>query len=444
MTIARRSASLRVPTLHAGGLTALSALAVLALLAVPTRAGVLVVDASGGGEFTSLPQALVFAQDGDTLFVRPGNYIVPVSPLNVVDRSLTIAGDGTGPVLTGPIRVIQNVPGKRVVLRNLVASAQQYGNLLEGLTVQGGDVLAEECSFQGHDGQVSIGGTPGSPGALVNAGHLVLVRCTVTGGRGADTFFPYIPNGTRGGYGVQTFARVSIYGSTILGGDGGNFVGFGGAQGTGGVGGSGVVGENCSVFLGGSTTQGGDAGGGDLITQSPLDYAGGDGGTMIGACDLRVIGTLFVGGAGGQIAGGGIGQTGSSLNAIFSTVIEYPGPYRSYQLGPATPEGSSVQLDYAGVQGDLVLLFVALSPAGAPLPGKQGVWHLGSPLLGPYLFGPVSAADGTLSLSILVPAGGLTPDVAVLLYEQAFVKPANGPALLSSPSTHLVVDDHLW
>ena len=440
MTIARRSMSLRIPTL---GAVAITALAALAMLAAPARAGVLVVDASGGGEFTSLPLALAGAQDGDTVLVRPGNYVVPVSPPVVVDRSLTIAGDGTGPVFTGPIKVIQNVPGKRVVLRNLVASAQGFNNLFEGLSVQGGDVLAEDCSFQGHDGMVSIGGTAGFAGARVDSGHLVLVRCTVTGGRGTDTFFPYVPNGTRGGDGVQAFARVSIYGSTILGGDGGDFVGFGGAQGTGGVGGAGVWGELCSVFLGGTTAQGGDAGDGDLITQSPLDYAGGDGGTLVGPCDLRVVGTLFVGGAGGQIAGGGIGQTGSSLNAIFSTVIEYPGPYRSYQLGPATPEGSSVQLDYAGVQGDLVLLFVALSPAGAPLPGKQGVWHLGTPLLGPYLFGPVSAADGTLSLSILVPAGGLTPDVAVLLYEQAFVKPANGPALLSSPSTHLVVDDNL-
>src|SRR5262249_37557434 len=160
-----------------------------------------------------------------------------------------------------------------------------------------------------HDGMISIGGTAGSAGARVDAGHLVLVRCTVTGGRGADTFFPYVPNGTRGGSGVQAFARVSIYGSTILGGDGGHFVGFGGAQGTGVVGGAGVWGELCSVFLGGTTAQGGDAGDGDLITQSPLDYAGGDGGTLVGPCDLRVVGTLFVGGAGGQIAGGGIGQT---------------------------------------------------------------------------------------------------------------------------------------
>ena len=32
---------------------------------------------------------------------------------------------------------------------------------------------------------------------------------------------------------------------------------------------------------------------------------------------------------------------------------------------------------------------------------------------------------------------------AVLVYEQVFVKPASGPALLSSPSTHLIVDGSL-
>ena len=55
----------------------------------------------------------------------------------------------------------------------------------------------------------------------------------------------------------------------------------------------------------------------------------------------------------------------------------------------------------------------------------------------------MSAPTGTLSLSIPIAGAGFGPEGAVLLYEQVFVKPASGPALLSSPSTHLIVDGSL-
>lgn len=413
----------------------------LGMLGASAAAGVLVVDASGGGEYTSLVDALAAAQDGDTLLVRPGDYTGFFQPDFVItDRSLTIAGDGTGEVQVGALKVVQPTPGKRVVLRGLTATKPLSTGLFEGLSVQGGEVLAEDCHFMGRTGITAIGGTPGSPGARVDAGHLVLVRCTVEGGRGQDTHL-FVSNPTRGGFGLQCFARASVYGSTLIGGEGGDQVTASPAPG--GAGGAGVSATNGLVFLAGSTVIGGQGGDGEQLSGSPTDYSGGDAVHLNQACDLQLLDVTLVPGAGGQMPDNLTGIPGDTVDGPFSTVSTHPGPYRSYAIGDPTPEGGTLQLDYAGVQGDVLLIFVSPLPGTLPLPGKQGVWHLGAPLFGPWLFGPLAAPSGTLSLSIPVPGAGLGPDGALLLYEQVFVKPASGPPLLSSPTTHLIVDGSL-
>ena len=52
----------------------LARLAALALLALPVRAGILVVDASGGGDFLDLQAAVDASVEGDTILVRAGTY----------------------------------------------------------------------------------------------------------------------------------------------------------------------------------------------------------------------------------------------------------------------------------------------------------------------------------------------------------------------------------
>ena len=420
--------------------TCWQSLLALALLASAARADVLVVDAAGEGDYTSLVDALAAAQDGDTLLLRPGDYSYVFEPEFVVtDRSLTIAADGTGTVQIGSLRVVQNVAGKRVVLRGLTADFPINSLTGEGLRVQGGEVFAEECHFKGRDGTDAIGGTPGLPGVRVDSGDLVLVRCAVQGGRGQSTagffFFPATP----GGPGLVVTSRASVYGGTILGGEGG-FAQLGGPVGVGAAGGPGVFATNGLLFLAGTTVTGGAGGFGDAVPVGPTDYAGGDAVHLDGVCDLQQLGVTLVPGAGGLIVGRGTGPAGDAIDGPLSTVTTHPGPYRGYALGPPTPEGSSLQLDYSGSPGDLLAIFVAPAPATLPLPAKQGLWHLGAPLFGPFL---MSAPTGTLSLSIPIAGAGLGAEGAVLLYEQIFVKPASGPALLSSPSTHLIVDGSL-
>jgi hypothetical protein len=412
----------------------------LSLLIPQTSAGVLVVDAAGGGEYTSLHEALAAAQDGDTLLLRPGNYTLPLMEFVITDRSLTLAADGTGDVQIGGLKVVQNVAGKRVVLRGLNADAFPGLGTGEGLRIQGGEVLAEDCSFSGRDGAVSVVNTA-AVGVRVDSGHVVLARCAIEGGRGADTSAAFGLPARAGAAGlhVSAAARTSVYGGTLTGGAGGNAI-LGGTVEVGAAGGPGVFATNGLLFLAGTMASGGAGGFGDAVPGSPTDYAGGDAVHLEGVCDLAQLDLTLVPGAGGQIVGRGTGTAGDAFDGPLSTVTTHDGPYRSYALGDPSPEGETVQLDYSGLPGDLLAIFVAPVPATLPLPAKQGVWHLGSPLFGPYIF---SAPSGTLSLNIPVPNMGLGPDGAVLLYEQIFVKPASGPALLSSPSIHLIVDGSL-
>ena len=77
-----------------------------------------------------------------------------------------------------------------------------------------------------------------------------------------------------------------------------------------------------------------------------------------------------------------------------------------------------------------------------PLPGRQGTWHLGAPLFGPYNFGPVGPT-GELSLSLPLPGFGIGPETALVLNEQVFVLGASGALLLGSPTVHVIVDGSL-
>ena len=52
--------------------------------------GPIIVDASGGGDFTTIAAAVEEAADGDTILVRPGTYGEEI----VIDKDITLRGDG--------------------------------------------------------------------------------------------------------------------------------------------------------------------------------------------------------------------------------------------------------------------------------------------------------------------------------------------------------------
>jgi hypothetical protein len=403
----------------------------LVALCSSVRADVLVVDAAGHGEFTTLPAALAAAADGDTLLVRAGDYRVFQTKLSI-SKALVIASDGTGPVLTNPISYGLVGAGKRAVLRGLTIEPGTFDPTTIGLALSG-DFFVEGCTILGRDGNPAFANAFGG---------------TIEGGRGSDANAAAFIGSQPGGTGLQVFgaSTVAVLGGSVTGGQGGNFVPGGFSLiGPGARGGTAVLADSLDeLLLAGCAVTGGHGGNG---TENPGNftgglYAGGDA-VAVGQITLSLQEATLVAGAPGVDAAGQPGPAGAELTTgVSAVVVHYPGAYRSASFGAPAGEGHTLGLQYDGVAGDLVGLFVSLAPGAQPLPGKQGDFDLGAPLLGPFLVGPVGAG-GSLSLGFSVPNLGLLPNDAVLIYAQAFVKPASGATLLSSPTTAVVVDGSL-
>ena len=109
-----------------------------------TTPDAIVVDGSGGGDFTTLSEAVTAAQDGDHILVRPGTYVEAV----VVDKDLTIAGDGDGPVvLTAP----EDGPSRE---------SQPIGAVPYALSLEGSTTTVSGLTFRGERSALHVeGGT---------------------------------------------------------------------------------------------------------------------------------------------------------------------------------------------------------------------------------------------------------------------------------------------
>jgi hypothetical protein len=414
---------------------------------LPASADVLVVDAAGGGEYSSLIEALAAADDGDTLLVRPGDYREFGESVEISGRSLSVIGDGAGPVLLNATQI--SLPlGKRVVLRGLTIEATTFDSSTTGLSLAGGDVFIEGCSIFGRDGHSAFASAFGGKAVSASNVRLVLQGCTLEGGRGSDSSEATFLGAQPGGYGIEVFidATVAVYGSTITGGAGGDSIPSSFSPAPGNVGGLGLRADfGGPVLVAGTTITGGEGGSGDEIpgSFSASAYAGGDGVQVSGGTTLTLQDSTLIGGAPGVDGAGQPGFPGIALDVhVPASVVQNGTAHRANAFGPPASEGGTIQLDVTGEPGDLFALFLSPLPA-VPLPAvKLGFFHLGAPLLGPFVIGPLGPS-GSASLSVPAPNLGFGPEGAVLVYQQAFVKPAVGATLLSSPTTLVVVDDSL-
>jgi pectin methylesterase-like acyl-CoA thioesterase len=85
-------------------------------LAFLANAGVIVVDATGGGDFTQIQPAIDAAVDGDTIYVkRTGLY----ASFTVDDKALSVVGHDNPlwPDVTGTIEIKNRVPEDPLVQR---------------------------------------------------------------------------------------------------------------------------------------------------------------------------------------------------------------------------------------------------------------------------------------------------------------------------------------
>ncbi|HEX5011450.1 MAG TPA: hypothetical protein VFY71_13730 [Planctomycetota bacterium] len=354
----------------------------LCLLAAPTalRAGVLIVDGDGSGDFLDVQSAVNASADGDIILVRDPQ----VAAFTVGSRSLTIVGMPSGtddPTVLGELIIAGLTAGQQVVLSHLQLQGTEgppgYTGGVALTTVDNeGLVALWHCSVTGGPGGLAGGqfGLPAQGGAAIvayNSAGLTLSGCAVRGGPGSSTG----TLATDGGAGMfASSTNVSLVQSTIEGGPGG---GASAPPATGGAGGSGLDIELGTAFVGALDVvlRGGDGGAGSA------QWGDGGHGLVLDAFSLvRVRGGAPQGGSGSAAPGspaadGADGQavlsTGGSLKLLpepppsFTGLGAFALPGDLLSLGVVTPGGDD---------GPRVLL-ASLQAAATYIAGQQ------SPLL---------------------------------------------------------------
>lgn len=247
----------------------------LVALALPSSAiaGVIVVDKTGAGDYTSLPAALNAASSADVLLMRRGDYTVaipwPPAPIVLPDMDLSIVADEGAVVRLGnELQLTGLSASHRIVISGLAlentfngggaalrleaclgavrvqdCTLTSYGD--RAMTVTGcNDVVLTRLSMSaGHGPSTSQGdGGHGREGLRLIASDVAAYDCLFGGGNGEDAFWGGLFCGAEGGNGGPGAAILSgsyLYamGCEFQGGNGG--LGF--CEGPDGVGAVGLL-----------------------------------------------------------------------------------------------------------------------------------------------------------------------------------------------------------
>lgn len=384
-----------------------SVLAAVLFAAPLTAADVIVVDAGGAGDYTTLTAAVAAAVDGDLLLVKHGEYFEP-GPVVIFDKALTIAGEPIGPSGADIVRVREGLVvrdlsgGRQVVLQNLWAAglpSSASAAATPGLQLldNNNHVRLQHTTLQGGGGgdDANPGGAPGL--SATNSASVALVHSAASGGGGQFSPDLHVPTGP-GGHGIHiTGGQLALVGSVAGGGWGGsNNVG---AWPYGGDGGHGVLADGADVFMSSATIRGGDGG---------IAHVGGAGGAGLVLTDtdwaLRLADTAFFGGQGGFSDVGPHGPNGAQLVDPLGSLFAVTGTRHTFDLTSPVREGEVGTFEFGGEVGDSILLFLSLDLHLLPLAGYQGV----------FLLGPATLFD-----AIALPAPGdidvpfIAPDLPV-------------------------------
>jgi len=394
----------------------------LAALAPPAAAGVIVVDPSGGGDFTDPSQALAAAVSGDIVILKPADYTTTTLFLDVDGKALVIAGDGGGPV-TIPSLQVHNVPaGGTFVLRHLTFQPNTF-TALTGKTVLidhcAGNVHIEDCTIAGIDGHPALGfAADGLPGLLLsgNTGAVAIHRSTITGGKGQSTvsLIFSIQTPSQGAHAiVSDGGRLALYAVTATGGQGGDGIDVPAA---GAPGGSGLSATGCEVIVSGATLVGGDGGTG---TSPGLS---GSGVTLTGAGSaLSELDSTLVGGAGSPPL-----VLGGATHEIW--------PGQAWQIVLSSPQRSGEPGSFAvsGPPSCLFGLFISLKMGYQPIGKFKGSFLPASPFFGPQLIASTNGA-GSFNATFLAPSLQPFGLEGLLNVDQALmVQPVDGLVLSSA------------
>ena len=411
--------------------------ALLLMASAPALAAdVIVVDAAGGGDATSIGAGINLASDGDVVLVRPGVYNGLFLSFGITGKSLTVVGDtaGGGEVVAPGLNIFDLPADGLVVVRGVTLEPHPNSTI-------GRNILVDDCAglvlLQDVE-SVGLAGHPGffpavEPGftslRAIGSDAVVAVDCTFEGGMGFDTEPGETSAGSAGqGLFVST-GNLALYGCDVRGGDGGSDLlhGNGGRPGA-----TGLSAAAAYVYATGGSIAGGDAGDGGVFGQTHIGGSGGVGVLVSAQALVRVVDVTPMGGAGGLPDGGGVpGPDGADFVEDNGRVVDYAGAARRLELPALLREGEAGTLGVSGVPGDLVGVFVSATGLGLPLSGPTGTFVPGEPLVGPFVFGPLPAG-GQVDLPFSVPT---LPGVdGLVLLAQGYVLAQDGSERLTNPS----------
>ncbi|MBI5361681.1 MAG: hypothetical protein HZA53_00790 [Planctomycetes bacterium] len=414
-----------------------TSLAALVACSVFARAGVLVVDASGGGAFIDLAPAVAAAQDGDVVLVRTGSY----SGFTVTNKALDLVADSGASVLVNGTVRIQNLALTRAV--TLTGREVHAPPAFAAVIVGGnaGSVRIQGCTLRGGDANACAALSNGGTALLVQlSSDVAVARSACVGGDGAEA---EVASGT-GGYGLfATQSRVAVHDSSVRGGRGGDFnylcpPSFGyGYSGRGGEGAD--VASGLHFFASGCDFTGGDGGSNGAPSVIGGCGAAGLGSTQTASADLRALDSTFAGG----LPGGGFNPCGSGAYAPLdlhgATLTVLPGSARHLNASRVTREHQTARLEIVGAPGDRVELRFADSARFAPAIAARGVDLLARRGPTPVLQAGTIGPNGTLTIAW--PVAELGPGVAARhLFSQAACIDTSGVTTLTNASCLVLLD----
>ena len=318
----------------------------VAALGASAHARVLVVDASGAGQFTSINAAVHAAHEGDTILVRTGTYggfAVSAKSLSIVAESGHIVN------VTNDVVVVGLTSAQTVVLAGLriTDTANSSGAFVANSNA--GAVRVQGCTFTGHD--AFSGNISAEPAASLaaNTSGVAFVDCDFFAGDGG--FSGYGRGGVAGGDGLVLSgpSQVALYDCNLLGGNGM----FGDIY-EGGRGGRGASLSNPGAFMhaSGSRFYGGHGGDAcDLVWSE-----GGDGGAGV-----YVEASLFAWMVDSPSLGGAPGGPGSCNGSTGAPGLPFSGT------------GTHVDFQVAKLQMQAPWLARESTPLPITLQGEPGV-----------------------------------------------------------------------
>ncbi len=403
--------------------------ALLLCLALPARAGVLVVGpAAGPGiDFTQIQPAVDAAAEGDTILVREGTYLW----FQVLAKSVTVVADGDQVFVRPPAGQISS--SAMIVIRDLAAGQEVLVRGLRtslGARIQDclGAVWLDELECSG-DSPTTCSQFPIHGAEVLRSSRVTFTRCLLV----AEQANPNHIWGFAGASGVKALdSSVQLFDCTIVGATGPNASPIGPAV----AGSAGLSIATSTVTAVGCTIVGG-GGGLNAPICTAVHEPGGAGVAFGPGGTLRSAETTAAGGARSlePMCPGQTGPQGPALSGI-GTIVALPGFARHLRASGPVRGGGTLTFELAGQPAEVPLLL--LSTIHEPLALLNGSLLLGLPPAEVFVL-PALPEDGQATLAFPVPDVGPAQESLHLYAQAAFLAP--GPAVWLAAGTTVVLLD---